>query len=170
MIDNEVYLEKELLSKNDLIDYDIERTFYMVCKFMRNYKRLSCKNFNAPHIKITTTYKYIFVDERTKGINDYTKLDEFIDNKTEYTYISSTITSLINELFTEEEKVYYTICLFNGKTESTAFKKIGCSNKGLIPIKTSCIIKFACAFNLEVYKGQKLSDEDEEKFILEIQM
>ena len=84
--------------------------------------------------------------------------------------ISSTITSLINELFTEEEKVYYTICLFNGKTESTAFKKIGCSNKGLIPIKNSCIIKFACAFNLEVYKGQKLSDEDEEKFILEIQM
>lgn len=158
------YMEKELLSKKDLLEYDLERTFYMVCKFMSRYKRLKCKNFDEAPIKITKNFKYIFVDEATKGINDYNKLDKYIDLKTEYKCISATITNITNSLFTDEEIVYYTICLYNGKSESRAFKTIGCSNKGLIPIKNSCIVKFACAFDIEVYNGDKLSDEDEIKF------
>lgn len=54
---NEEFLENELLSKRDLQDYDLERTFYMVCKFIKRYKRLKCKSFNEPQIKVTTRYK-----------------------------------------------------------------------------------------------------------------
>ena len=57
-------------------------------------------------IKITSTYKYIFVDERTKGINDYTKLDAFIDNDTEYQTLSKKICS-ITKHFSQEELIYY---------------------------------------------------------------
>ena len=121
---NEMYLEKELLSKIDLIDYDIERTYYMVSKFMSKYKRLKCKNFKEPHIKITSTYKYIFVDEATKGINDYTKLDEFIDSKTEYQYMSSTITSLTNELFTDEEMLTLSQNAFNLICKINCYKSV----------------------------------------------
>lgn len=161
--ETEEYLERGLLSKKDLLDYDLDRTYYMVCKFIRNYKRLKCKCYNEPQIKVTTRYKYIFVDESPINNNKYTQLDEFIDNKTEYKRISKQLT-LVTELLTEEEKVYFTICLFYGKAESTAFKEIGCSNKGLIPIKNSCIVKIACAFDIEVYVGDKLSEEDERKF------
>lgn len=160
---NEEYLENELLSKRDLEDYDLDRTYYNVCKLIKKYKKLKYKSYNEPQIKVTTKYKFIFVDESTTNNNRYTKLDEFIDNKTEYYQLSKQLT-LVTDLMTEEEKVYFTISIYNGKSETTAFKEIGCSNKGLIPIKNSCLVKVACAFNIEIYKGDKLSDEDENDF------
>lgn len=163
-IENEELLEIDLLSKNDLIDYDLERTLYMVLKTMKKYKRLRCKNYSEPPIKITTKYKYIYVDESAQSKNAYTKLDEYIDSKTEFKILSQKI-SMVTEIMTEEEKAYFTIAIYNGKSDTTAFKEIGCSNKGLIPIKNSCIVKFACAFDIEVYKGDTLNEEDEIKFL-----
>lgn len=168
LINENEFLENSILSKKDLEDYDLERTFYMVIKFMKHYKRLKCKSFNAPQIKVTTKYKYIFVDEPTRSPNEYTKFDEYLDSKTEYMALSEKIT-LVTDLMSEEEKVYFTICLFNGKKEYNAFQEIGCSNKGLIPIKCSCIVKFACAFDFEVYNGDKLMDPDDENNFIENQ-
>ena len=95
--EKEDILDNELLSKFDLLDYDIERTFYRVCMFMKKYRKLKSKNYCEMPIKITSTYKYIFVDERTKGINDYTKLDAFIDNDTEYQTLSKKICSITKQ-------------------------------------------------------------------------
>ena len=96
---NEIeYLEKSMLSKKDLEDYDLERTYYMVIKFLKNYKRLKCKSFNAPQIKVTTKYKYIFVDEPTKSVNEYTKFDEYAD---ELTYITKYIIDAYANVYVE---------------------------------------------------------------------
>ena len=156
-------LENEILSKKDLIDYDIERSYYRVCKLIRKYKRLKCKSFGEPQLNITTKYKYIFVDERTIGINDYTKLDQYIDDDTEYKKMSRKIV-FATENMSPEELVYYTVCLYNGKSEYRCTQEIGCSADGLIPIKKSCIIKFACVFDIEVYKDDKFSEEEEIDF------
>lgn len=165
VVEVEEFLENELLTKNDVVDYDIDRSFYMITKFMAKYKRLRYKSFNEPQIKVTTKYKYIFVDESNLGNNQYTKLDDYIDSKSEYMEISQKII-LITDMMTEEEKAYFTIALYNGKSDTTAYKEIGCSNRGLVPIKNSCIVKFACAFNIEIYKGDSLPDElDEIKFL-----
>jgi len=165
LLEENEFLEKSLLSKKDLEDYDLERTYYMVIKFLKNYKRLKCKSFDAPQIKVTTKYKYIFVDEPTRSINEYTKFDEYLDNKTEYMVLSEKIT-LVTELMTEEEKIYFTNCLYKSNKEYHAYQEIGCSSKGLIPIKKSCIVKFACAFDIEVYNGDTLSDpDDEDRFL-----
>ena len=165
MVENESYIDNSLLTKNDICDFDIERSHYMIDKFMAHYKKLKYKSLNEPQIKITTKFKYIFVDETNMGANQYTKYDEYIDNKSEYIQVSEKIV-LITEMMTEEEKAYFTISLLNGKSDTTAFKEIGCSNKGLIPIKNSCIVKFACAFNLEIYNGDSLPEEiDEIKFL-----
>lgn len=165
IIENENYIENALLTKNDICDFDIDRSQYMITKFMAHYKTLKFKSFNEPQMKITTKYKFIFVDESKMGTNQYTKFDEFMDNKSEYMQISQKIV-LITEMMTEEEKAYFTISLLNGKSDTTAFKEIGCSNKGLIPIKNSCIVKFACAFNLEIYNGDSLPEDiDEIKFL-----
>ena len=161
--ENESLFDNEMLSKLDLLDYDIERTFYRVCMFMKKYRKLKGKNFNEIPIKITSTYKYIFVDERTKSINDYTKLDDFIDNDTEYQSISKKI-CVVTKRFSQEELVYYTICLYRQEPEYRAYKEIGCSYKGLLPIKKSCIVKFACAFDIEVYNDDDgFADPLEEK-------
>lgn len=160
-LENEELLDNEKLSKMDLADYDLERTYYRVCKFMKKYRRLKSKNYNEPPIQITTKYKFIYVDERTKGINDYTKIDKFIDDDTEYQRLSKQI-CLITKNFSPEELVYYTLCLYQQQADYRATKEIGCSNCGLIPIKNSCIVKFACALDIEVYKNEGFSDEDEE--------
>ncbi len=160
-LENEELLDNEKLSKMDLVDYDLERTYYRVCKFMKKYRRLKSKNYNEPPIQITTKYKFIYVDERTKGINDYTKIDKFIDDDTEYQRLSKQI-CLITKNFSPEELVYYTLCLYQQQADYRATKEIGCSNCGLIPIKNSCIVKFACALDIEVYKNEGFSDEDEE--------
>ena len=114
MLENEELFDNEMLSKMDLIDYDLDRTYYKVCKFMKHYRKLKSKSFGEPPIQITTKYKYIFVDERTKGINDYTKLDDYIDDDTEYKKLSKQI-CLITKNFSQEELVYYTICLYQQK-------------------------------------------------------
>ena len=158
-VDN--FIENELLTKNDVCCYDIERSHFMITKFMSKYKRLKFKSFKEPQIKVTTKYKYIFVDESAMGTNQYTNLDNYIDSKSEYIDLSKKII-LITDMMTEEEKAYFTIALFNGKSDTTAYKEIGCSNRGLIPIKASCIVKFACAFNIEIYKGDTLPDEIDE--------
>lgn len=161
LILEEELLENEILTKMDLVDYDIKRSYYRVIKFMRNYKKLKCKSFDEPPIKITTTYKYIYVDEKTKGINDYTQLDQYIDNDTEYRRLSRIIVCTTQNM-SKEEVVYYTLCLYQGKTEYRCTQEIGCSSCGLIPIKNSCIIKFACAFNIEVYKDTGFESQEEE--------
>lgn len=163
--EKEDMFDNEQLSKFDLLDYDIERTFYRVCMFMKKYRKLKSKNYCEVPIKITSTYKYIFVDERTKGINDYTKLDTFIDNDTEYQTLSKKICS-ITKHFSQEELIYYTICLYRQEPEYRAYKEIGCSYCGLLPIKKSCIVKFACALDIEVYNDDDgfADPNEEEKF------
>lgn len=164
ILEEEELLDNEMLSKMDLIDYDLERTYYNVCKFMKYYRKLKSKNFDEFPIKITTKYKYIYVDERTRGINDYTSLDKYIDDDTEYKKLSKQI-CLITKNFSQEELVYFTICLYQQKAEYRATKEIGCSNCGLLPIKNSCIVKFACALDIEVYKNDGFADpEEEERF------
>jgi hypothetical protein len=160
--ENDDLFDNELLSKIDLADYDIDRSYYRVCKFMKRYRRLKSKNYADIPIKITTKYKYIYVDEGSKGSNDYSVIDKYIDEDTEYKRLSKQI-CLITETFSQEELVYYTICLYQQKSETRAFKEIGCSNYGLIPIKNSCIIKFACALDIEVYKDDGFNNEEEEE-------
>lgn len=159
-------LEIDLLSKKDLMDYDLERTFFRVCKWIKDYKKLKFKSYGEPPLEITTKYKYIFVDERTRGINDYTKIDEYIDADTEYKRLSKKLVFATDNM-TLEETIYYTICLYHGKPEYRCIKEIGCSSDGLIPIKRSCIVKFACVFDIEVLKKDGFNDNDEEDEFIE---
>lgn len=162
MLESEDLLDNELLSRFDLLDYDIDRTYYRVYKFMKDYRRLKSKSYSNIPIKITTKYKYIFVDESVHNINEYTNIDKYIDDDDEYRKLSMQI-CLITEKFSQEELAYYTICLYQQRPESRAYKEIGCSNHGLVPIKNSCIVKFACALNIEVNKYDGFNNDIEEK-------
>ena len=88
-----------------------------------------------------------------------------IDNDTEYQTLSKKICS-ITKHFSQEELIYYTICLYRQEPEYRAYKEIGCSYCGLLPIKKSCIMKFACALDIEVYNDNEgfIDPNEEEKF------
>lgn len=152
-------LEVELLNKEDLECFDMPRTIYRVEKFIKRYKRLRLKNYSLPQIKITANYEYVYIDN--KNHSNYSSIDKFLDDEKEYLEISAKL-PLITKLMTEEEKVYFTITELNGKSKSRAYNAIGCSNRGLDPIRNSCLTKVALAFNLEVYKGDLIPSEQEE--------
>lgn len=81
----------------------------------------------------------------------------------------------ITKHFSQEELIYYTICLYRQEPEYRAYKEIGCSYCGLLPIKKSCIVKFACALDIEVYNDDDgFADPNEEekfeKFIKEFKL
>lgn len=105
----------------------------------------------------------IFVQESKRSVNQYTKLDKYIDDESEYLEKSSIIAK-ISDMFTVEEYIYFTSCLFKCESERTAYQKIGCSSTGLVPIKNSCIVKVGIGLKIAVKKGEKLDAENEELF------
>ena len=68
------------------------------------------------------------------------------------------------ENMSPEELVYYTVCLYNGKSEYRCTQEICCSADGLNKNKKSCIIKFACVFDIEVYNDDKFGEDEEADF------
>ena len=70
----------------------------------------------------------------------------------------------ISDMFTVEEYIYFTSCLFKSESERTAYNKIGCSSTGLVAIKNSCIIKVGIGLKIAVRKGEKLDAKNEELF------
>lgn len=154
-----------LFTKDELQDFDVDRTFYNVSVYMKKYRLLRCNNYNLPQINLSNKLKMIFVQESKRSINQYTKLDKYIDDETEYLEKSSIIAK-ISDMFTVEEYIYFTSCLFKSESERTAYNKIGCSSTGLVPIKNSCIIKVGIGLKIAVRNGEKLDAENEEKFKL----
>lgn len=152
-----------LFTKEELQEFDVDRTFYNVSLYMKKYRLLRCNNFNLPQINLTSKLKMIFVQESVRSVNQYTKLDKYIDDESEYLEKSSIIAK-ISDIFTVEEYIYFTTCLFKNESERTAYLKIGCSSTGLVAIKNSCIIKVGIGLKLVVKKGEKLDAENEEIF------
>ncbi len=152
-----------LFNKEELKEFDVDRTFYNVSVYMKKYRVLRCNNYNLPQINLSSKLKMIFVQESSPSVNRYTKIDKYIDDETEYLEKSSIITK-ISDMFTVEEYIYFTTCLFKNESERTAYLKIGCSSTGLVAIKNSCVVKLGIGLKLIVRNGEKLKSEDEEKF------
>lgn len=164
MIDEIVSRENNsLFTRKELEQFDIDRTFYNVNKYMKHYRLLRCNNCELPQINLTSNLKMVFVQETTRNINQYTKLDKYIDDESEYLEKSSIIAK-ISDIFTVEEYIYFTTCLFKNESERTAYQKIGCSHIGLKSIKNSCIVKVGLGLKLIVKNGEKLDAENEEIF------
>lgn len=164
MIDEvDIRESNSLFTKEELQDFDIERTFYNVSLYMKKYRLLRCNNYNLPQINLSSKLKMIFVQESTRSVNQYTKLDKYIDDESEYLEKSSIIAK-ISDMFTVEEYIYFTSCLFKCESERTAYQKIGCSSTGLVPIKNSCIVKVGIGLKIAVTQGEKLDAENEELF------
>ena len=159
----EVVNELDLMHRADILEFDLDRSYYRVFKYLQRYRYLRSKCFNEPSLKITTKYDFIYCGGSNPSSNRYTEVDRLLDLKREYDTKSEIIASLSNQL-TQEEKIYFTYCLLEAKADLTATNEICCSNNGLIPIKKSCIIKVACALDLEVLKGDLMSDEEEDKY------
>lgn len=82
--DNVKLLDLELLREDDISDYDLERTEFIVYKWFKNYRKLQRTLTGGPQLLPSSQYKMVWVDESRRGINNYSSLDKYIDDKTEH--------------------------------------------------------------------------------------
>lgn len=159
----EVVNDLNLMQTIDIREYDVERCYFRIFKYLQRYRYLRNKCYNEPALQITTKFDFIFSSSTNPSSNRYTEIDRYLDYKAEYDTKSEIIANISHNL-TYEEKIYFSYCLLEARADKTASDEINCSNNGLKPIKNSCIIKVACALDLEVLDGETMSNEEEEKF------
>lgn len=162
-INNIKLLDLELLREDDIADYDIDRTEFIVDKWFKKYRKLQRTLTGGPQLLPSSQYKMVWVDESRRGINSYNSLDKYIDDTTEY-YKLASILKYISDNISSEENVYMTICYLLKKSERRAAEEIGCARNTVVNIKKSFIVNFACKINKAVELGEKFEAELENEF------
>lgn len=121
---------------------------------IKDYKIARAKSFGTLSLSSSKIEENkIFNTTRSKSAKFETQVDEMLDSQ-EFANVVEKILENLKETFTKIEKKYYELCLFSDYSEEyfrTNFTG-GLSKNGLAPIKNSCILKIALAFNIEVYK------------------
>lgn len=147
-----MYNECYVLDKVIWDKYDMKQTKTNVVKIIQNYKELKSKFMHLAvlHELGITAHNIDSIHSKTNSINSFTnKIDTKLDIEKELD-IESAIFDKLNSSFTEYEKIYYDYCLQNNKSEEQLRNNIGISKLGLLPIKNSCILKIALAFDKAV--------------------
>lgn len=153
-------LEVELLSKQFIKRYDMDRTIKRVIKYMLRYKKLEMQTTNDICLLTSKDFSQIYVDNPTPCSNGvYDQIDKLIDNEREYNEMSYLL-SVVNKKMTPEEKAYFSIIFRDMKSDYVASKIIGRSHNGLKPIRNSCALKVALAIGKEVLKNDPPFDDE----------
>lgn len=147
--DNVKLLDLELLREDDISDYDLERTEFIVYKWFKNYRKLQRTLTGGPQLLPSSQYKMVWVDESRRGINNYSSLDKYIDDKTEY-FKYAQILKYISDNISIEENVYMTICYLMKKSERRAAEEIGCARNTIINVRNSFIVYFPYGKSFDV--------------------
>lgn len=150
-----MYSECYVLDKVIWDKYDMKQTKINVVKIIQNYKEMKAKFIYLAtlHELGLTAYNIENVHNKISSGNNFTdKIDVKMDIENEL-QIKKSILDKLNSSFTENEKKYYDYCLQNNKSEERLRDRLGGLSKlGLLPIKNSCVLKIALAFNKAVTK------------------
>lgn len=156
-------LDLNILSEEDINDYDLERNEFIVDKWFKNYRRLFRCTTYGPKLLASSDYKMIWVDESRRSINSYTDLDQYIDESNEYHKLGQ-IVKMISESISREESILMNCSYIYKKSLRTAIDEIRCGKSTIYKIKKSFIINFTCKIGRAIEKGMKLTDEEEIEF------
>ena len=144
--DKTYVLDKIIWSKYDMVETK-NRVITLLVNMKENrargiYAIINC-NLNS-NIRKTVSIK----GNRKGSFSD--KVDKLIDQEN-----NEKILNKVKQTFTELELKYYIYCLENNRSEQSFIEIVeNISKIGLRPIKYSCILKIALAFNIAVLKNK----------------
>lgn len=145
-------VNKYVLSRKITEKYDMITTKKNVMLLLSEYLRLQYKYLEISPPKITYNYE-IKSDYQNKNMTD--NLSYYLDKKlkveTEIKAFYFEIEKVLKNM-TREELIVTNYLLLKGNSEESVCEILGLSRTGLRPIKNSCILKIALAFNLEKLK------------------
>lgn len=145
-------INKYVLHSNVTDKYDMVKTKRNVEALLEEYLRLQYKYLEIIPPRITCNYDVKF----NYNIGDkFEKISYYLDKKMS---IEKEIKSFYFELqkvlknMTKEEVAFFNNILLKKQSEESVCESLVLSRNGLKPIKNSCVLKLALAFNLEILK------------------
>lgn len=144
-------VEFSLLDKQFISKYNLEQTEENVLKIISSYLKAQYKYIDIIPPRMTSNYDVKYESFNKFNISDKVgnHVEKKVDAELEIEKFYRVMTNVIKRMNTYE-RIYYTELLINGKSERYTSDLIGVSRNGLKPIKNSCILKIALAFNKEV--------------------
>ena len=145
-------LGKEIWNK-----YNMTLTKENVLCFMSEYKEakaICLKSIVAKSLTINLDPNKVFMPSRVNNGGFATAVDNRLDSEEVINNTEPLLKELI-KTFTPKEKIYFDYCLTNNYSEEYVMSILGhLSKNGLMPIKNSCILKFALAFDIADLKDK----------------
>lgn len=141
--DKTYVLDKTIWSK-----YDMVETKNRVLMFLVNMKENRAKGIYAIiNGNLSSNVANTVSIKGNKKSSFSNKVDKLIDQENDETKLKN-----VKQTFPELELKYYIYCLENNHSEQNFIDIVNISKIGLRPIKYSCILKIALAFDLAVLK------------------
>lgn len=145
-------INEYLLNKKVLNLYDLNKTKENVFSLLSEFLRLQYKYLEIKPPKITYNYE---VKSECKSNDRFDSLTYYLDKKYEtekeikafYFELQKVLMSM-----TKEEIIVCNNLFLKRNSEESVCENLGLSRTGLRPIKNSCLLKIALAFNLEKLK------------------
>ncbi len=152
MIEEKNEINKYLLKGNVVNKYDMIKTKENVMLLLNEYVRLQCKYLEILPPKVTYNYEILGNYNKNHNFDKTTSyLDKKMETENEIKAFYFEIQKVLKNM-TKREVIVFNYLLLKGNSEESVCEKIEISRTGLRPIKFSCILKIALAFNLEVAK------------------
>lgn len=149
-----LYEDTYLLDKKICEKYNMKITKENVLELIGDLKESRLKNIAMlyDYGLVSNLENSISKNGLSKGFSN--KIDNLIDKQSDFLYQYEKM-EIVKSSFTETESSYYTTCLQNCKSEDYLLEQLDeMSKTGLSPIKNSCILKIALAFDLAVLKDE----------------
>lgn len=146
------YVDSFILSKDEIKDYDLEKTLIKVQNKIREFKLARNRFTEGLHVRLTPNYEPIMESYSFHNSDPTSEVVRYtLDSEQEYNEFNATLKSLYDTM-SKEEIAYINDCLICNKSEASLKEKFNLTRWGFNDIKNSSIIRFAIAFHLEVKK------------------
>lgn len=157
---------KYVLDKKIWVKYDMISTKENVISFLLTYKEAKARCIKAVVSTLgglTTNLdpNKVFLDFVSRKGGFAVSTEKRIDAEN-FVAVTKPVLDETYVTFTDEEKKYYDWCLASNNSEDSFRRNVlnGISKNGLLPIKNSCILKVAFAFELDVLKEDGIKGGD----------
>ena len=149
----EEYIDNFTLTKEDILSYDVDKTFEKVIEKLKELRIARNKYINGYHARLTPSYtpRLEMFTKGNKSDPVGKEVEYKLDSEQEYNEFNITLSKLYS-IMSKEENAYINDCLLCGKPEVSITNYFGLTRDAFKKIKDSAIIRFGIVFNIVVMK------------------
>ena len=148
----EDYVDNLILTKEDMIPYDISKTLDNVMLKLKEFRIARNKYINGYHARLTPDYSpklEMFTNHKSDPVGKEVEFN--FDNEIAYNEFNYQLNQLYS-IMSKIENAYINDCLLCGRSETSVREKFDIGKDAFKVIKDSAIIRFGIVFNIVVLK------------------